>query len=210
MGRWRNIQDEVKAAVGDVTDPEARRWALESARRINAEAHFLTAEVSLGTTVAGQSTYPLAQSMVDLTMVRVGDGEYTRVSPREMWELQSGRGRLRGSGGVFAPAYSATGVVSVEFYPTPARSGIPIQSFQVIDIPEPVLWETSHPPFPSDFDRYVVHGAAAVGLAIRDDRFDAAQWHEERANQAVGLMKRRRYSRIGSGPARIRVKGKDF
>jgi hypothetical protein len=109
MGRWADIVTAVKTAVGDTTDATARAWVLEAARNLNAEAQFLTAPVTVGTTVDGTSEYALGDTLVDLAAVRVGTTVYGRASQNDIWALEQGTVSLQGSGGLFAPAYTSAG-----------------------------------------------------------------------------------------------------
>jgi hypothetical protein len=211
MGRWQTIVTRVKSTVGATTDADARAWVLDAARRLNGETQYLTISASLGVTVAGQAEYSLPADIVDLAAVRVGTVVYSKASPNDIWGLEDtgNPATLVGNGGLFAPAWSSTGVPKIELYPVPTAAGTVIEGRQVITIPEPTVWATEDPPLPSDFDTALWHGAVASGLAEKDEDLAAAEWHENRFAAAANRLQRRKNSRIGSGAVRMRVPARD-
>jgi hypothetical protein len=205
MGRWADIVTAVKTAVGDTTDATARGWVLEAARNLNAEAQFLTAPVTVGTTVADQAEYSLGDTLVDLAAVRVGTTVYDRASANDIWALEQGTLSLSGSGGVFAPAFTSTGSPKISLWPVPSEAGLAVEGREVIEIPAPADWATEDPPLPKDFDKAIRHGAIATGLALSSEQLQEAEWHEARYTEAARRLERRRNSRIGSGGVCIRL-----
>jgi hypothetical protein len=208
--RWLAIVNAVRQAVGSTTEPEARGWALDAARRLNARAEFLIAFGEIGTTVAGQSDYEIGPLVVELQTVSVSGTKYTRVTTGELADLRTGDARvIDGPGKVFAPTWDLTGDAGVSVWPTPTATGQSITGRAVIRVPTPEDWATDDPLLPEDFDDAIIHGAIAIGLARKDERLDDAQWHEDRFLAAIPELRRRQHSRQGRGPVRIRVMGRD-
>lgn len=211
MGRWADLETRVRATVGGSTSAEARAWLLDAARRLNSEAQFLTVSTSLGATVAGQSEYTLDAEIVDLAAVRVGTVVYDRAGPNDIWALEdtNNPATLDGPGGLFAPAWTATGLPKIELYPVPTADGSVIEGRQVITIPAPSDWTVDDPPIPNDMDTALWHGAVAQGLAQKDEQLGESEWHETRFVAAAQRLQRRKNSRIGSGAVRLRVPARD-
>ncbi len=203
MGRWADIVTDVKQTVGTTSDADAKRWIIDAARRLNSEAEYLTAPVNIGPTVAGQSDYPLGQ-VIDLAALRVGSTVYQRVSSNDMWSLEAGTADVQGESAFFAADYSSTGDPLVQLFPTPQTAGLAVEGRMVIRIADPD-WVAGDPPLPEDFDTAIVHGAVATGLARADENLADAQWHEERFVAAALRLRRRKNSRVGSGPVRMQV-----
>jgi hypothetical protein len=211
MGRWAELETRVTGTVVKSTSAEARAWLLDAARRLNAEAQYLTVETTLATTVADQAEYALDAQIVDLAAVRVGTVIYSKASSNDIWGLEDAGNpaTLEGNGGLFAPAWTATGAPKIVLYPTPTATGTVIEGRQVIIVPAPSDWAADDPPLPTDFDTAIWHGAVASGLAQKDEALDQAEWHEARFLAAGQRLQRRKNSKIGSGAVRMRVPARD-
>jgi hypothetical protein len=84
----------------------------------------------------------------------------------------------------------------------PDVSGATLQVRYVADVPD----SRSDPtPFPTDFDEPLVEGAIAIGLARMDERFDSANYFDERYRNAGERLKRRAHGIAGRGATSIRV-----
>lgn len=204
MGRWADIVTNIRTAVGSTAEADAQAWALSAARTLNAEAEYLTAQITIGTTTAGTSTYALGDTFIDLAGVRVGGYKYDRVSPDDLEDLLVSEATVSGTGRVYTPSWSSLGAPQITLYPAPEETGLTISGRQVIPVPTPT-WATHDPPLPQDFDSAIEHGAIAKGLALKDEDLASAQWHEDRFWAAVPRLRKRRHSRVGSGPVRLKV-----
>jgi hypothetical protein len=203
VGRWADIQTRVQDGVGDITAEQAQALILDTARKLNAEARWLVATVSIGTTVDGTGQYDLTDSAVDYYSVIVNGLPFYQISPSELEEYDANRAFLIGSNsqpvtGVFCEAFSSTGDLKIELRPTPDTTGLTITGRRVLPITV-TTWATEDPPWPYDFDQDCIHGALALGLAEHDERLESAQWHEERFERAIRRLKSRRASQIGKG-----------
>lgn len=207
MARWADIVTAVKTTVStNTSDADARAWVLSAARKLNADAQFLTTESTITTTVAGQAEYALDSQLVDLIALRIGNTIYDRVSANDIWQLEDSTNPayLQGGGGAFAPAFTSTGLPKIVIYPTPSVAGDAIEGRQVIRIPSPADWAAEDPALPEVFDEAIVDGASAIGLKRRNE-YGEADTHEQRFLAAVPELRRFRNSRIGSGPVRFRL-----
>ncbi len=191
MGRWADIVTEVRTAVGDITDATARMYVLDRARVLNAEAKWLSAPETIGSTTADVGVYTVDSDVVDIEAVRVDGVRYIRVTQNQIWDLDdAGSGtRLTGGGGVFAPAFTAAGEPRIDIRPVPSESGLVIEARQVIPLPAPADWTAENPPFPADFDQDLIHGAIALGLARVDERIAEAQYFEGLFSAAIGRLR---------------------
>lgn len=209
--------DEILAVITgqfDVTSATALQWLNEKHREAVAESRWRMEIVALATTVAGTAAYNVADSIIDVEGLYIDSGEgpahYTRTGVRQLWELKSGRSVLRGSGGVFAPAYTSGGVKQVELYKAPTVSGQTISALAAVEPDELAAGAGASPIIPSDLQSGLIAGALALGFLREDERPDLAGSQDQIFQAMVQTLRRRRNSRIGNGPQRIKVAGIDF
>jgi hypothetical protein len=193
-----------------VTTAEAGGWVNEVHKRAVAESQYVKREYSIGNTVVDQAAYDLPAVVIDLAKLYLAaenTGRWERVSIDDMWELRAGRASLSGSGGVFAPKFKTDDTPQVELYPPPETAGIAIMVLAAV---APVTMTTGMSPvIPEDMHGDLLDGAIALGLLRRDERSDAAAAFEAKVERMIAKLTRRKNSRIGSGPSRIRVVGYD-
>lgn len=197
----------------DVTTAVASAWVNERQNRMVAEAQWRMSKTTIATTVAGTSNYTLPENVVDLRAVRVeaanGDvGLYTPVGIEDLWKVDSGQSRIDyrdGGAGVFAEDYTSSGGVQIRLHPAPAVTGstiVGLISYMTTDL----TYGTGDPlVIPDDLRPFLQDGAMADGYTYEDERHDLAQLHEARFREGIELLRRRRNSRTGSGPGRMRV-----
>lgn len=203
-----NIVDRLQAQF-DTTQATVVAVVNERHERMVADSLWRAVEKSLGNTVSGTSRYALPDDVVDLRGLKVGTLVYDVVGQQDLWSLQDSArdAALEGPGGVFAQAFSDTGVAYVELYPVPETSGEAITGLQALE-PAAMAYGTAVAPIvPSDLRPYLMHGARADLFLEIDERPDLADAHEARYQEGVLKLKRRRLSRIGSGPRRMSVLG---
>lgn len=196
----------------DVSDAEALASLNDRYKRLVGESQWLLQQVNLGTTAIDQATYTLPDNVADLRYVYVqdaeGPSEYSRVGDADILGLKTGRLRTSGSGGVFAPAYSSSGGSQVELYPAPDAAGSTVYGLGAVVPADLALADT--PAVPVDFHPALVDGVIADLYARVDERLDLAQVHETRFVSEIERLRRRKNSRVGSGPQQIQVKGYAF
>jgi hypothetical protein len=197
----------------DVTRSVAGGWVNEVHRKAVAEAEWQTRSLSLGETVAEQATYAIPDRVVDIVgLYLVSEdgtpGDWRRISTTEMWDVKAGRLRVIREGGVFAPAFGDADEKLVELYPAPEQSGVQITALAAM-VPA-ALSSGASPVIPEDMHGDLVDGAIALGLLRMDERADSAQVFEARFERMVAKLRRRKNSRVGSQPSRMRVFGYDW
>ena len=165
-------------------------------------SRWLLETVSLGNTVAGTADYSLPDGVVDILGLRVGNYEFTPIGPHELWNIQaSGSAAWNGQYGYFAPTYSSTGGTSITLSPTPTDSGTAIT---VLTPAVPTdLTDTSNaagtPVTPSDMHGSLIDGTIALVLLRIDERPDLAQPLQQRFDDSIERLRRRKNSRPGRG-----------
>jgi hypothetical protein len=196
----------------DVSRARAGGWVNEVHKRAVAESQWQMVSLSLGQTVADQATYDVPANAVDIVSLHLsGEGEpadWRRVSTMDMWALRAGRKHLAGSGGVFAPSFTAAGQAQIELFPGPVVEGLEITALAAIS---PVSMTPGMAPVvPDDLHGDLADGAIALGLLRMDERPDSAAAFEARLQRMVAKLARRKNSRIGSGTSRLKAFGYDW
>lgn len=186
--------------------------ANERYQTLVADAEWNMAIIDFGETVAGLAGYVLPDSVVDLVALTVGTGEYVRRGYRDYLGLKSGRLSVRdvvpvGFVGVFTPNWTPDAQSVISLWPTPdsGNAGLAIAGAAAVAV-EPLVDATDVPKVPVDLQPAVAWGVIADGLAIGDERTDAAAYWEARFQGAVQRLASRKKSRVGSGPTRIKVR----
>lgn len=200
----RDIVQQARVEGGfDASEDTVKGWALDRYRRLVGESQWLREEVPLVATEEDPSRYTLESRVVDVRAIKVGSSPYRRVSVEDLWDLKAGTASL-GSTGVFAPGYSDMDTIEyVELYPQPVSSDGEAVALAAV-LPTEIGMDDS-PRIPRDFDHVIVEGTIADGLARIDERLPEADRWEGMFAAGIEKLRRRRNSRIGSGPTRIRV-----
>jgi hypothetical protein len=200
---------DLRAAEGagfDVTAATAGRAVNEAVRRLASISKWVETEVELGPTVIDQELYEVDANIVDLSELIVGEAPYLRVGQRQFFRLKAGTLRLSSdANGAFAPRFTSAGLKQFGLYPTPDAAGDTILGFASIT-PED-LTGTEVPPFPDDLERAVLDGAKVVLYQDVDENPEEAAIYDDRFRLAAEDLRRRRNSRLGSGPVQILKKG---
>lgn len=197
------VRSHAGIAVDDTTAGELVNDAYKS---MVARAHYLQKEVALGDTVALQERYELPEDVVDLKELWVGGDDYLQVSTRELARLKNGKARLpSGWDRAFAATFEDDGSSTFGLFPIPDAGGAALVGLAAVTPPD--LTGTQVPLVPVEFHKYIRDGAVADGLQLIDERHDSAAPFEARYEAGVGLLGRRKHSRVGSGPIQARVKG---
>jgi hypothetical protein len=188
---FNDVVDRAQTYGPEVPQATIVSFANERAGRMVAEAEFRVRDGALtATTVAAQNAYNLDADTVDVRSVRIGTDRYDRASIQDINELEAGRADLDtrdGSTGVFAPYFSSTGTAQIYLYPAPSATGDSI-----------VVEEALH------LRSYLVDGVVADVYDFQG-RQDMAQFHEQRFEDGIDKLRRLRNTRVGSGPARIKL-----
>ena len=197
----------------DVPSARAGGWLNEMHRQAVADSEWLQQQISLGTTVVGQSDYDIPDDVAELQGVYIADdqgnpGHWDRVSTTDMWEIKAGRRRLTGSGGVLCAKFGTAGQKRVELYPAPLTAGSDIVGLAAM-VPATMASGDS-PIIPTDMHGDLMDGAIALGLLRMDERGDAAQVFDAKFQRMVAKLRKRRVKRVGSRSSRIQLRGHDF
>src|SRR5262245_8955723 len=112
--------DQVRRAGGmDVDIGLAGTWINERYKRLATRSGWSRRTIPLGNTVVGQSDYDLDFEVAEIHELRAGSTPYARLGTQSLWDLQGGNTGLDGTGGIYAPAYSDTGIDQIALNPTP-------------------------------------------------------------------------------------------
>lgn len=210
--------DELVDAVGseggfDVSEAMRGGWVNEVHQKAVGAAQWMMCSLELGPTVADTATYELPDDVVDLAGLYLqspGDTPlpYTRASTEMLWSLKTGLSWTSGPGGVFVPSFDADATALIELWPVPTTSDATINALAAT-IP-PLMISGSSPVIPADMHGELKDGAIALGLLRIEERPDSAALFDARFQAMVGNLRKRRKSRVGSGTARMRVRGHDW
>lgn len=212
--------DELVDAVGseggfDVSPAMQGGWVNEVHQKAVGAAQWMMSTLELGPTVADTATYELPDDVVDLAGLYLQDPAagstplpYERASTEMLWSLKSGVSWTTGPGGVFVPSFDAAAMALIELWPVPTTSGATINALAAM-IP-PLMISGSSPVIPADMHGDLKDGAIALGLLRIEERPDSAALFDARFAAMVGNLRKRRKSRVGSGTARMRVRGHDW
>lgn len=190
----------------DATPAQGLVWANDRYRRLVAGAKWRQVFRELGPTVAAQSRYSLADDVVDVLKLRVGQSSpYRLISIDDLWELQSGDSFRSTNRGLFAQAFDGDAEAeAVEIFPVPDTGGDTITG--LVAVLPPALDAAGTPKIPEDFHLTGIKaGVIADGLKLLDEQHEeAAVWEQEFAD-AIERLRKRRVSRVGQGPRAIRL-----
>lgn len=215
--------EEIVAAVKDQGGLDASEsvrgaWVNEVHRTAVVKSKWLMQSVSLGLTVVGTEAYDIPDRVAEIDGLYLdaadGPAHYRRVGTTDLWDLKSGRARLSGSGGVFAPQFTATtnttagGVAQVELFPVPDEAGVDIVTLAAL-IPVD-LTNGDEPLVPADMHGDLLDGAISLGIARLDERLDSASAYAQKFAAMVDELGRRRNRRVGGEPQRIQLWGSDW
>lgn len=197
---------EITATL-DADSDTAAGWVNEAYRRAAGESQWLEEAFNLGTTTPGTSQYTPPAGLVRLESLYVGGEAYARVGQYEIDDLNAGA-HISGPG-AFAEAFSSTGALLLQIYPTPttslAISGI--GEFLPADLAAG-SGANAVPVFPADLHGVVLDGALAIGyLRVARDA-NLASVFEARFADGVRKLRARKIGRMaGRGPKQISVQG---
>lgn len=213
--KYEEIIARVKSEGGfDVDDPTVGGWVNQLHKEAVAAAQWMEAEIDLATTAEGVAAYDVPDNVADLASLWLEPGgkpgDWEIVGRTALRALKGGRSFLRGSGGVFARAFTADGTHQVELFPVPAgeTAGLAIKADVALIPGDMKAGDT--PVIPADMHGRLLEGSIAIGLARIDERPDSAQVFQQRMAEMAEMLRRRKNSRIGSEPTRISVEGYDF
>jgi hypothetical protein len=207
---FNDVVDRAQTYGPEVPQATIVSFANERAGRMVAEAEFRVRDGALtATTVAAQNAYNLDADTVDVRSVRIGTDRYDRASIQDINELEAGRADLDtrdGSTGVFAPYFSSTGTAQIYLYPAPSATGDSIVVEEALHPSDSTYSGTDNMAtvIPKHLRSYLVDGVVADVYDFQG-RQDMAQFHEQRFEDGIDKLRRLRNTRVGSGPARIKL-----
>jgi hypothetical protein len=192
-------------------DSVINEWLNEKHKQLVVKAKWDTRIVTLGSTVVGQSDYPLDSNIFDLEKLKVGVRRYRGTGIDELWDLGdegSGVSLNPGVGGVFAITYTSDGTAQFTLAPTPEGA----ESIQALAlyVPADLADDASYPIVPEDLHENIADGAIALGYRLRAENSQEAAEFEARFETAIGELRARKNMRGQSGPVQIGVKGVHF
>lgn len=196
----------------NVTDATVLSWLNAKYREFVSRTKWLKETLELGPTVVGQATYTIPDTVVEIRALRLGtDAEALRVNVEGMWALLDSMSFLSGpENTAYAPAFDSTGAQAVQIYPTPTTAGISITAL-VVALPSALtVSPDTTPVIPIDFHEAIVSGAIGMGYQRTDARADLAAPYVGEFEAAIDRLKRRAVARVGQGPVRFPVAGRDF
>jgi hypothetical protein len=198
-----DLVDQIKDEAGfDATDTAVLRWLNARHRRMIARSRCLKATVSVGTTVANQSSYPIDTGTIEVYEVQVGGTAYLRVGRDDAANASAGRLYMNNA---FYANSDNSGVSELTLYPAPETGGDAISMYAAILPPD--LGLEDYTMVPIDFQDALVEGAIATGMARDIEQVAVADRFEARFDQACEELRRRVNSRIGGGGLQVRVVG---
>lgn len=196
----------------NVTDATILSWLNARYRTFVSQTKWLKQVIELGPTVVSTRTYAIPDTVAEIRALELGsEGEALRVNVEGMWALRAKTAWLSGPEvTAYAPSFDAAGAQSVEIYPTPTTAGVTISAL-VAALPSALTTSPDLTPvIPIDFHEAIVSGAIAMGYLRTDARADLAAPYETEFTQAIALLKRRATARVGQGPVRFPIAGRDF
>lgn len=192
----------------DVDPAMATSWLNEMYKTAVARSKWREETTSLGSTVVGQAQYDIPESVVDIVAITLDAGaglsDWQRIGTTDLWDVKTGRQFLRGTGGVFAPAFGPNGEKRVELYPVPTIAGTAITALVAVQAIAMVSG-SDVPILPEDMHGALMDGAIALGLRRMDERSDSASVPADVYGGMVLELSRRKNSRVGSRPSRMRL-----
>lgn len=196
----------------NVTDATVLSWLNARYREFVARTKWLKETIELGPTVVNQATYTIPDTVVEIRALRLGTkSESLRVNVEGMWALIDTIAFLSGpETTAYAPAFDASGAQAVQIYPTPTTAGTSITAL-VVALPTALTAAPDTTPvIPIDFHECIVSGAIGMGYQRTDARADLAASYVAEFEAAIDRLKRRSTARVGQGPVRFPVSGRDF
>lgn len=201
--------DQVRRAGGmDVDVGLAGIWINERYKRLAIRSDWTRQFLPLGATVANQSAYTLPSAVAEIHELKVGTTPYTRMGVQSLWDLQGSITSIEGTGGVYAPSYTATGIEGIEIYPTPAE--VATITADVTAVPADLGGPRDCPIVPPDFHQSICEGAMADAFAYIDENIATADRYEARYETAIQDLAKRRNRKVGGGPSFIQIEGVHF
>lgn len=192
-------------AIADLSDTEAKARLNQRHKEMVAKARALRETLTVGSTAVATASYDVAAEVIELMSLKVDGHTYDKVSPDEMWDLQSGDAWIqRGPLGVFTDEYSGTGTGRITLYPTPSTAGLAIIGRGAV-LPPDLVDDDDFPSLPADFHEDLVDAAWATTLRRDETRFDLWQSLEVQFEGRITELRRRLEDRIGSGPVQIQI-----
>lgn len=199
--------DRLAAQFGSENQATIVAVVNEKQREMLAMSEYRASTPSIGTTVAGQVQFPIADVNAEsLRLVRVGTVMYQRVSTERLWNLQdaySGTG-LVGPGGVFAPSFGDDGTRYIEFYPEPTAG----QSVEVLEygwVADVAYASGAYLAISTDVFSKLLSGCRAYLYREVEERPDLAPPEEADFQAGIQELRSRKFRRAGGGVGRMSV-----
>lgn len=200
-------------AVQDQTGTDASRATVlsllnEKYGEMCSRSRWLLETISLGSTVAGTAEYALPDNVIELISLRAGSYRFGEIGAKDYWDLLArGTGTWDGRRGAYAPTYSSTGGTSVSLWPTPDVSGTALTALASVQPADLTDAGTSTPVVPADVHGALIDGTSSLVLSRIDERSDLAIPFEQRFQEAVERLRRRKNSRVGGDGMQAQIRG---
>ena len=180
--------------------------------RMVVEAQWLQKEGSIGTTVADTAEYAISSGIEDIRSVFIDGERYFPVSMEDLAALEDDDAGVSSSYPVFAEQYNSSGALYIRLWPTPSTSG---DTITALTSGQPTaLTDTTDaagtPSIPEDLHPRLYDGLNADGYLFSGERPDMAAIFDQRFEEGIKLLKRRRNSRFGSGATVMQVSSGGF
>lgn len=198
----------------DVPTATAQGYVNEAYRQFVTDTEWLTATITLATTVAGTATYAIDATIVDIRSVFVNGVEYMRAGEWDIPDLNNGTAFLpRNVTGAFSQTSDANGNDQLVLYPTPTQSGL-VVSGKVEKVPVDLVTGTgagSSPIVSTDLHSAILNKAIGIAYLRVDELGYMSQYYDAYYQEGVQKAQGRKRKRVsGHGPFRVRVQGFDW
>ena len=213
----------VKSQGGfDVPDAMVNGWLNDVHQQAVAAAEWQMSVLDVAATVAGRGAYQLPEQIVEVHGLYLrapgsadaAPGRWERVSTTQMWDVMAGRTTLRGDGGVYAPNFGSARQRTLQLFPAPTEDSWTIVALAsvvpALMVTDPADPAAAFPVIPADMHSYLEDGAIALGLYRIDERADLATSFQQRLNDMVAELRRRKNRQVSTERQRIGIWKVDF
>lgn len=213
MLTFAELVDQLRSPAGagfDVPKDQAEEVLNRVLKRFASLSKWITEEVELGPTVAGQDIYEVDENIIEIHELYVDGADTQRVSSRDIMRLNAGVSWLRNGPPwtVFTDRETAEGVKELQIYPVPMADGASLLGFCSVLTPDllaPTVNNNFNPPFPDDMEDALLDGARAILYRDLDENPEMGDYYQAKFEAQGEVLRRRGNKRVGSGAFQIKV-----